>query len=74
MGAPMDGFSEKDWILFGVAAYVAVVSLVRLMARHRARVSTQLAAQVERERQAKAAEAKRLKDEEKTKERQTNAA
>jgi hypothetical protein len=66
----MNGLETKDWLLFAAAAYVAIVSLVRLMIRHRARVSAQLAAQVERERQAKAAEEKRINDEEKKKEKE----
>ncbi len=67
----MEGLETGDWIVFGGAAYLAIVSLVRLMIRHRGRVAAQLAAEVERERQvkaaAKAAEEKRLKDEEKKK-------
>jgi hypothetical protein len=71
---PMNGLETKDWVLFAAAAYVAVVSLVRLMIGHRARVSAQLAAEIERERQAKAAEALRLKDEEKKKQQQQTKA
>jgi hypothetical protein len=63
----MEGLETNDWILFGGAAYLAVVSLVRLMIRHRARVSAKLVAEVERERHAKAvaklAEEKRLREE-----------
>ncbi|MEX2187074.1 MAG: hypothetical protein WD875_09785 [Pirellulales bacterium] len=70
----MNGLETGDWVLFGGAAYVAIVSLVRLMIRHRGRVSTQLVAEVERQRQAKAAEEHRLKEEEKKKQKQAEAA
>jgi hypothetical protein len=66
----MNGIETKDWVLFAGAAYVAIVSLVRLMIGYRARVSAQIAAEIERERQAKAAEAQRIKDEEKKKQQQ----
>lgn len=69
----MESLETADWILFSGAAYLAIVSLVRLMIRHRGRVSAQLAAEVERERQAKAAakaaEEKKRKDEEKKKQK-----
>jgi hypothetical protein len=71
---PMNGLETKDWVLFAAAAYVAIVSLVRLMIAHRVRVSSQLAAEINRERQAKAAEAQRIKDEEKKKQQQAKAA
>ena len=35
----MESLGTGDWIVFGGAAYVAIVSLVRLMIRHRGRVS-----------------------------------
>jgi hypothetical protein len=69
----MNGLSTGDWVLFGVTAYVAVVSLVRLMIRHRGRVAALLAAEVERERLAKIAEERRVKKEEK-KRQQADAA
>ncbi|RIK82773.1 MAG: hypothetical protein DCC68_05245 [Planctomycetota bacterium] len=63
----MNGLETKDWVLFAAAAYVAIVSLVRLMIRHRARVSAQLATEIERQQHAKAAEEQRRKEVEKKK-------
>ena len=70
----MNGFDTGDWVLFAAVAYIAVVSLARLMIRHRGRTAAQLAAEVERQRQAKAAEEKRRKEEEKKKAQSAAAA
>lgn len=73
----MNGLETGDWVLFGAAAYLAIVTLVRLMIRHRTRVAAQLSAEIARQRQAKIAEDQRLKEQEREKEKekqQTQAA
>ena len=54
----MDRFDIWDGILLLVASYVAVVSLVRLMAAHRKKVTAELEAQFREEQRRKAEEEK----------------
>jgi hypothetical protein len=56
----MQWLTRSDTILLGIAAYVAVMSLVRLMQRRR----EQLVADVQREVEAHRKRAKRSKDDE----------
>lgn len=51
----MNGFDAWDGTLLVVAAYVAVTSLVRLMANHRQRLTAELRIQID-------AEQRRMKD------------
>jgi hypothetical protein len=66
----MNGLSTADWIILGVAAYKAVLSLVRLMIAHGTTVAHQLATQVEHERQQKAAAERLAKKEAAKKEKE----
>lgn len=51
--AAMNGLTTGDWLLLAAAAYLAVMSLARLMANHRNTIAAQLAVQIEEEQRAK---------------------
>lgn len=59
----MNGLTTADWIVLAVAAYLAVLSLVRLMIAHGITVANQLAAQIEHERQQQEAAERAAKKE-----------
>jgi hypothetical protein len=61
----MDRFDVWDGVLLAIAAYVAVLSLVRMMSSHRRRVTSELEQQIQAEQQRRKQEEKRKKKPEK---------